>query len=265
MSVRQVGFGGHLALNPPNFKGPEDIMKFDSPLERGTLIRRYKRFLADVRLADGSLLTMHCPNTGSMKHCAEPGDDVFFSESENDKRKYRQTWELSRTKRGHYIGINPGRANALVEEGLERGVISELSGYTGRRREVRYGEENSRIDFLLFGDGRADCFVEVKSVTLLEPPLRSRIGYFPDAVSSRGTRHLRELSLIAASGRRAVLLFCVQHSGIGEVRAARHIDPGYADALDAAMASGVEVLVYKARLSPDRITLWRRIAFESAP
>ncbi|MCB1691193.1 MAG: DNA/RNA nuclease SfsA [Pseudomonadales bacterium] len=229
-------------------------MKFPGPLERGTLVARYKRFLADVRLPDGSVVTIHCPNTGSMKHCAEPGDEVWFSTSDNPKRKYRHTWELSRTPRGHYIGINTGRANGIIEHAISSGAIASLAGYRHLRREQRYGEENSRIDILLEGHDRLpDCYVEVKSVTLLEAPVSRGVGYFPDAVSSRASRHLRELSAVATSGQRAVLCFCVQHSGVREVRPADHIDPEYAEALRSAARAGVEVMAWKARLSPSSI------------
>jgi len=238
-------------------------MSYPTGLERGTLIRRYKRFLADVRRGDGEVVTIHCPNTGSMKHCAEPGDEVFFSTSENPKRKYAHTWELSRTPRGHYIGINSARANALVKRAIEDNRITELGGYADVRGEVRYGMENSRIDLLLSGHGeRPNCFIEVKSVTLLEPPVTKGVGYFPDAVSVRGSRHLRELTGIVEAGCRGVLFFCVQHSGIRCVRPARHIDPDYDDALRAAVGAGVEVIAYKTRLSPRGSRLGRRIEFE---
>ncbi len=241
-------------------------MKFSSPLDRGCLIKRYKRFLADVRLADGRVLTIHCPNTGSMKHCATPGDQVWFSTSDSKTRKYPHTWELVRTRRGHYIGINTLRANGLVAEGVAEGRIPELSGYTSIRSEVRYGRENSRIDLLLAaGDSRPDCFVEVKSVTLLEEPVSKGMGYFPDAVSARGTKHLRELIEVVRSGSRAVLCFCVQHSGIQQVSSAEHIDPDYGQALASAMAAGVEVIAYKVRLSPASLRLSRRLPFVPAP
>ena len=238
-------------------------MKYSTPLDSATLIRRYKRFLADVRVADGSVITIHCPNTGSMKNCAASGDQVWYSTSEKPGRKYPHTWELTRTGSGHYIGINTSRANGLVREAIERGAIRELAGYPEIRPEVKYGRENSRIDLHLSGHSTApDCFVEVKSVTLLESPIRAGIGYFPDAVSQRGQKHLRELAEVAAGGERAVLCFCVQHSGVRKVRPAAHIDPDYASALAVAIEAGVEVLAYKARLSPRGLLLNRPIEFE---
>lgn len=226
-------------------------MKFSSELSQGTLIKRYKRFLADVALNDGSEITLHCPNTGSMKNCLFPGQPVWFSHSDNPKRKYPCTWELMQTPQGDLIGINTGRANALAEEAIVNGVIAELQGYPRLRREVRYGEENSRIDLLLSADGKPDCYIEVKSCTLLQDGK----GYFPDAVTARGQKHLRELIQMVQSGHRAVLLFVVQHSGINSVSPAAHIDPDYAVGLTQAMAAGVEVLAYKCELSHQAIEI----------
>ena len=162
--------------------------------------------------------------------------------------------------RGDYIGINSGQANKLVAEGIGRGVVTELSGYPGVRPEVKYGNENSRIDFLLSGHSScADCFVEVKSVTLLEAPASRGIGYFPDAVSERGAKHLRELMQVRAEGYRAMLFFCVQHSGIREVRPADHIDTVYGELLRCADKAGVEIIAYKARFASGRFRLWRKI------
>lgn len=242
-------------------------MKYAKPLEHGTLIRRYKRFLADVLLADGRTVTIHCPNTGSMKHCAEPGDEVWFSTADNPKRKYPHTWELTRTRRGHYIGINTSRANALVRDAIEADRVAELRGYGEVSSEVRYGSENSRIDLLLghHAVGAPDCYVEVKSVTLLEPPIRRGVGYFPDAVSTRGQKHLRELAGMAEQGYRAVLFFCVQHSGVRVVRPAAHIDIEYHRGIQEALAAGVEIIAYKARLSRRGVMLDKRIEFEPDP
>ncbi|HKI74119.1 MAG TPA: DNA/RNA nuclease SfsA [Pseudomonadales bacterium] len=235
-------------------------MRYCPPLQRGRLIRRYKRFLADVETDTGDRITIHCPNTGSMKNCAHAGDEVWYSVSENEKRKYPNTWELTRTKRGHYIGINTGSANRLVKAAIEDNVVDELKGYPSLVTEERYGKENSRIDIKLSGHvRRADCYVEVKSVTLLEAPVSAGVGYFPDAVSARGAKHLRELTEIVAAGFRGVLLYCVQHSGIREVRPARHIDPVYATTLDEAVAQGVEVLAYKTRMSPKGLRIVKSI------
>lgn len=221
-------------------------MQFTPKLEPGILIKRYKRFLADIELPNGQQITIHCPNTGSMKNCLFPGEKVWFSTSDNPKRKYAHTWELMQTDQQHFIGINTGRANALAEEAINRQVIPELLGYENLKREVKYGNENSRIDILLTSQNRPDCYIEVKSCTLLE----QQTGYFPDAVTTRGQKHLRELMQMVTLGHRAVLLFVVQHSGITSVKPARHIDPQYADLLQQAVSEGVEVLAYKTALSP---------------
>lgn len=220
----------------------------DKKWQSGRLLRRYQRFLADVRLDDGSQITIHCPNTGSMKNCIVPDSPCWFSLSANPKRKYPHTWEVATVPGGYLAGVNTGRANALVEAGIERGVITELQGYSRCRREVRYGQEKSRIDFLL-EDGERRCYVEVKSVTLMDAPGQ---GLFPDAVSQRGTRHLRELIEMVRAGHRAVLLFCVQHTGIEWVEPADLIDPEYGVTLRRAVQAGVEVLAYGATIEPDQ-------------
>lgn len=226
-------------------------MQLNLVKEPGRLLRRYKRFLADIELADGSLLTLYCPNTGSMKGCAEPGSLVYYSDSGNDKRKYRYTWELARTTDGHWICINTALPNKIVGEALLAGKIPELAGYTEQRAEVNYGR-SSRIDWLLQGHGQAqDCYVEVKNLTLLEDGQ----GFFPDAVSTRAKKHLNELVAMQAAGFRAVIFYLVSHSGISHVLPADHIDPGYADAYWHALDQGVEVLAYQAMISDTEITL----------
>jgi len=229
---------------------------------KARLIRRYKRFLADVCIENGAEITVYCPNTGSMRNCMESGSRVWLSRSSNPSRKYQYTLEVLKTKHGHYIGLNTSRANKLVSEAIKFGVIKELLGYSRLRSEVKYGIENSRIDFLLTGEGRRDCYVEVKSVTLLERPFSRGDGYFPDSVSIRGQKHLRELSMTALNGARAVLVFCVQHSGIQRVRSADYIDPVYGDSLRKAIAAGVEVLAYKTRFASSYPRVWRAIPFE---
>jgi len=211
-------------------------------------LRRYKRFLADVRLEDGTEMTIHCPNTGSMKNCVVPDSPCWFSRSDNLKRKYPHTWEVATVPGGHLAGINTGRANGLVEAAIERGLIGPLQGYSRLRREVRYGQERSRIDFLLESDAQS-CFVEVKSVTLMEAPGQGR---FPDAVSARGSKHLRELMEMVRAGHRAVLLFCVQHTGIRWVEPADAIDAAYGRTLREAAAEGVEILAYRADIMPEQ-------------
>lgn len=227
-------------------------------LVRGQLIRRYKRFLADVTLEDGSFITAHCPNTGSMKNCIEEGAEVWLSISDNPKRKYRYTWEYIVTSHGHWICVNTGRANHLVEQAVKRHDVSELVGFSEVRREVKYGEENSRVDLLL-SDSDRRCYVEVKSVTLLETPVSKGNGCFPDAVSERGAKHLRELMGVVDAGHRAVLLFCVQHTGIQRVMPADHIDQKYGELLREAADHGVEVLAYKVRRTNTGFRLWRSI------
>ncbi len=226
-------------------------MRLENMLE-GRLIKRYKRFLADIELAHGRQLTVHCPNTGSMKRCAEPGSRVWIQDSGNLKRKYPFGWELVEVDGCFWACINTGRANGLIREGIETGVIAPLQGYTSLRPEVKYGDENSRIDLLLQADGKADCYVEIKNVTLLE---HAGLGCFPDAVTSRGAKHLRELMLMVEQGHRAVLMFCVAHTGIERVRPADHIDPEYGQLLRDAEAAGVEIYAYGARITPDEVTI----------
>ncbi|BCD96901.1 DNA/RNA nuclease SfsA [Marinagarivorans cellulosilyticus] len=229
-------------------------MIFTPNLQKARLVRRYKRFLADVILPDGQEITVHCPNTGSMKNCVVEGSDCWLLYSDNPKRKYAYTWQLATTPTGHIACVNTHVANKVIGEALAQGVIPELAGYADVRPEVKYGE-GSRVDFLLSGDSLPACFVEVKSVTLLDDGQ----GCFPDAVSTRGQKHLRELMAVAAQGQRAVLLFCVLHSGIDSVSAAAHIDPVYAQLMSDAIASGVEVIAYGASISPSEITITKKL------
>ncbi|KII77503.1 DNA/RNA nuclease SfsA [Vibrio renipiscarius] len=235
-------------------------MKFLPPLESATLLKRYKRFLADIQLDDGSERTIHCANTGAMTGCATPGDKVWFSTSDNPKRKYPNSWELSETTSGHRICINTARANQLAVEGIEQGVIAELRNYEQLQTEVKYGQENSRIDILLRDPQKPICYVEVKSVTLLADGTEGQ-GYFPDAVTTRGQKHLRELAEMAKNGNRSVLLFIVLHSGIEKVSPAHHIDANYSHLLKIAIEQGVEVLCYKAQLSESEIKLINAVEF----
>lgn len=218
-------------------------------LQKATLIRRYKRFLTDIELPNGDVLTIYCPNTGAMTGCAEPGDQIWYSTSNNLKRKYKHTWELTFSKGGHWICVNTIKANQLVKEALNKGEIDALSGYSDIQAEVKYGAENSRIDFLLSNENKADCYVEVKSCTLLEEPLTEGKGYFPDAVTTRGQKHLRELIEMKQQGHRSVLLFAVLHSGIKSVQAAGHIDVKYAQLFEQAKKAGVEVYCYYPELT----------------
>ena len=222
------------------------------PLIAGTLVKRYKRFLADVMLEDGSEVTIHCPNSGSMKGCAAPGSRVYLSRSPNTDRKYPFTWELVQTD-GYWAGINTGLPNRLVREAIENGTVDELQGYSAIRPEVPYGE-HSRIDLLLENpDGR--CFVEVKNVTLVE----NGQAMFPDAVTTRGQKHLQELMRVVREGDRGVIFFTVQRGDGDSVSPADIIDPEYGRLLRLAIQSGVEALAYRALVTPDEIKLTERL------
>lgn len=220
-----------------------------------TLLRRYKRFLADVELPDGEQLTVHCPNTGAMTACLEQGARVWLSKSDNPKRKYAMTWEAIELSSGAVICIHSAHANRVVEQALMAGQISELSAYRHYQREVKLGE-GSRVDFLLSEPGR--CVLEVKSVTLA---LGQGIGAFPDAVSKRASRHLRELIQVVGQGDRAVLLLLAMHTGIDCIAPADAIDPDYGNTLRAARAAGVEVLCYGCEVSGDGVRLNRPLRF----
>ncbi len=211
-------------------------------VKSATLIKRYKRFLADVALNSEQQMTIHCANTGAMTGCAEPNDLVWYSTSENLTRKYPCSWEVTQTVDDHFICVNTQRANQLVEEALVSNVIEQLTQYQSLKREVKYGSENSKVDFLVVDEHGVNTYIEVKSVTLLENDL----GYFPDTVTTRGQKHLRELIEQVEQGHRAVLLFAVLHSGINSVQAAAHLDPKYAQLLQLAYNKGVEILAYKA-------------------
>ncbi len=233
-------------------------MKFSPPLQPAVLLRRYKRFLADVRLPSGIDVTIHCPNTGSMRNCIAEGKPLWFSTSDNPKRKYSRTWEVATTPAGDLAGIKSAYANKLTVDAIASGLIQELQGYKLQRTEVRYGEERSRIDILLQNEGEPSCYVEVKSVTLREDTVfLANRGLFPDSVSARGSKHLRELMAVQAQGHRAVLLFCVQNSGILSVAPADELDPLYGKLLRQAVAVGVEVYAYGANVSAEGIELIR--------
>lgn len=231
-------------------------MRFSPPLEPARLLRRYKRFLADVELPGGEIVTLHCPNTGSMLNCMAEGSRVWFSRSNDPKRKLPGTWELGETPQGRLACINTARANPLVEEALLAGVITELAGFTSLKREVPYGQERSRIDFCLqYPSGPA--YIEVKSVTL--GYTGTPVAAFPDAVTQRGAKHLRELTVLARQGVRAVQLYCVNLSGIEAVRPAAEIDDAYAQALRDAHRQGVEVLAYGVRMGVETLAIDRAL------
>ncbi len=231
-------------------------MHFDTPLIPGTLMKRYKRFLADVRLEDGSVITAHCPNSGSMKGYKEQGLRVWLSESDNPKRKLRYTWELVKDPEGEKVMVHAAMANTLAAEAIKKGIVTELQGYDTLRSEVKYGSRNSRIDLLL-EKAEECCYIEVKSVTLREGDTLM----FPDAVTTRGQKHLEELIEVKSNGDRAVLFFAVLREGGSRFAAASHIDPVYADLLDLACKSGVEVLVYRAEFDEYGIALKEQIPF----
>ncbi len=222
-------------------------MRFPDPLIRGTLIKRYKRFLADVELDSGEVVTAHCPNPGSMLSVSEPGSEVWLSPARNPERKLRYTWEMIRVG-GALVGINTGHPNRLVEESVSTGTIAELAGYGSLRREVKYGR-TSRIDLLLEDDALPTCFVEVKNVTMKRGSGRDAPVEFPDAVTARGTKHLVELAEMAGQGQRAVMVYLVQREDGAKFSIAADIDPAYAATLDQAMAAGVEALCYGCTVS----------------
>jgi sugar fermentation stimulation protein A len=230
-----------------------------SPLLEARLLRRYKRFLADVELSSGEQLTAHCPNTGAMTGCAESGSRVWLSTSDSKTRKYPHTWELVETAHG-IACVHSSLANAVVREAVELGRIPQLAGYPTLRSEAKYGK-GSRADLQL-EDGSRRVLVEVKSVTLCGGGGQ---GLFPDAVSDRGRKHLHELMAARDQDTRAVMLFCVLHAGINRVSAAGAIDPRYREALAEAMAAGVEVLAWKARITPRGIDLFDALPFQLDP
>ncbi|PCJ25589.1 MAG: DNA/RNA nuclease SfsA [SAR86 cluster bacterium] len=222
-------------------------MQLKEPLQQAVLIKRYKRFLADIELPDGNVITIHCPNTGSMKNCQEPGSRIWYTDSGNPKRKYPCTWQIIEIDSKYQVGINTNLANKLVFEALQLEGISQLKRYSKIRTEVAYGEQRSRIDFFLNSpddDQSEDCYVEVKNVSL---GIGQGKGIFPDSVTLRGQKHLQELMHMRDQGHRAVLLFCVQHSGIDQVAPADDIDAEYGRLLRLAVQHGVEVLAYKVK------------------
>jgi sugar fermentation stimulation protein A len=232
-------------------------MIFPDPLVRGTLLRRYKRFLADVDLETGETVIAHCANSGSMLSVDAPGSEVWLSPARNLDRKLKYTWELIRVGET-LVGINTGHPNAIVAEAVAAGEIPELSGYTSARREVKYGR-NSRIDLLLEGPGRPRCFVEVKNVTLKRESGPDYPVEFPDAVTARGTKHLLELLERVREGDRAVMMYLVQRDDADRFALADDIDPTYAEAFERATAAGVEALCYRCRVSPREIRISRAV------
>jgi sugar fermentation stimulation protein A len=228
-------------------------MRFKSRLIRGALIQRYKRFLADVRLENGEIVTAHCTNTGSMMGCKEPGSSVYISRSDNLNRKLLYTWELIKTD-STWVGINTLHPNKLVPEAVQSGVITELSGYLSIRREVKVSA-HTRLDLCLEGPN-GNCFIEVKNVTLA----MNGTAAFPDAVSERGTKHLKELMRLKRQGHRAAIVFVIQRGDCSTFRPADEIDSEYGRWLRKAVKAGVEVLPYRAKVTAREIVLTDRIA-----
>lgn len=232
-------------------------MQFEPTLVPAILRRRYKRFLADVTLEDGSEITVHTPNTGSMLGCQDAGMRVWLLPATNPKRKYAYSWELVEAKPGILVGINTGRSNSLVSEAISGGVVAPLQGYGSMRREVAVDGGTSRIDFLLSEHPkRPDCYLEVKNVTAA---VSGSTALFPDAVSARATKHLETLVELKRAGYRTALLFCVQRTDVKRVRPAHEIDPTYADALRRARQAGVELFAYGANVSAQSVTLETRL------
>ena len=229
-------------------------LKYSTPLLEGKFIKRYKRFLADVRLKDGREITVHCPNSGSMKTCAEPGCPVIISDSQNPARKLRYTWEMIQMGRT-WVGVNTMNPNVAVPEFIQAGKIPELAGYATLKREVKYGK-NSRIDALLSGGAkkRPECYVEIKNTTMRDGDFSA----FPDARTERGQKHLEELARMVEQGKRAVMFFFIGRSDCKRFRPAYEIDPEYGAALRDAASRGVELLAYRMKFTLKGIELLNR-------
>ncbi len=233
-------------------------MRFPTPLIPARLVKRYKRFLADVVLADGTETTVHVANPGSMLGLVEPGSRIWLSKSDNPKCKLGYSWELIEVDFGRgpeIVGVNTAHPNRIVAEAITAGRVRELSGYARLRREVRYGKA-SRVDFLLEDDGRPPCYVEVKNVHMMREPGRAE---FPDSVTARGTKHLRELSAEVGKGARAVMVFLVQIGSAEGVALARDIDPSYGAGFDRARIAGVEAIALACRLSTEGVEIEKSI------
>ena len=227
-------------------------MRFPAPLIPATLIKRYKRFLADVRLAGGETITAHVANPGAMTGLATPGARVWLSKSDNPSRKLAYSWELVEADFGagvELVGVNTAHPNGLVGGALAAGAIPQLAGYESIRREVKYGK-NSRVDFLLEDRSRPRCYVEIKNVHLMRQP---GLAEFPDAVTARGAKHLDELADAVAAGARAVMLYVIQIGSAGRFALARDIDARYGAAFDRARAAGVEAIAWRCTIDREGI------------
>jgi sugar fermentation stimulation protein A len=233
-------------------------MLFPSPLVRGRLVQRYKRFFADVILDDGTAVTAHCPNPGAMLGVNTPGLSVWLSRSDDPKRKLAHTLELVQTASGTLTGVNTMHPNRIAAEALQAGAIPELAGYETIRREVRYGEA-SRVDFLLTSPDRPVCWLEIKNCHLSRG---GGLAEFPDCVAARSSRHLRELAAMVRAGDRAVVLFVVQRMDCDRFSACAELDPLFAKTLGEVADEGVEVLVYGCKVDERAVTLKRRIGWD---
>jgi sugar fermentation stimulation protein A len=235
-------------------------LKIVPGLQRATLLRRYKRFLADLETPDGHRMTVHCPNTGAMRGCDTPGAEAWYSDSANPKRKYRHTLEVVVTPSGR-VGVNTARANALIREALELGSLEPFSGLQILKAEAAIPDEPGRFDFLLENPDEPTglCYVEVKNMTLCDEAGR---GSFPDAVSERAVKHVRALMRRVAAGERSALVFCVQHTGITKATLADEIHSGYGEVVREAVAAGVEVHAFACQIEPDEIRVAGPIPFD---
>lgn len=236
-------------------------MRFPSPLVPARLLRRYKRFLSDAVLDDGTEITAHCPNPGAMLGLKDDDARIWLLPNDDPKKKLKYGWRLVELPGGHFAGIDAGLANTLVKEALTEGRIEALQGYSSMKPEQKYGDENSRIDFLLSEPGRPDAYVEVKNCHLRR---EADWAEFPDCVTARGAKHLRELIKIAQSGGRAVMLYVVQRTDCSRFRLAPDLDPAYAQAFDAARDAGVEVICHGTDITTDAITLTGPMAVDPA-
>ncbi|MEM8792865.1 MAG: DNA/RNA nuclease SfsA [Pseudomonadota bacterium] len=234
-------------------------MKFETPLIPGRLIRRYKRFLADIELEDGREVTAHCANPGAMLGVADPGSRVWVAPNDDPKRKLKFSWKLVELGGGHFAGIDTSVPNRVVGEALAAGLIPGLEGKI--RAEVKYGA-NSRVDFLVTGADGAKTFVEVKNVHLMR---EEGLAEFPDSVTARGAKHLRDLAAEVAAGHRAVMLYCVQRTDCARLDFAGDLDPAYLAAFIEARAAGVEAIAWACRISTAEIVLDRPLAIRDTP
>jgi sugar fermentation stimulation protein A len=233
-------------------------MDFTTPLIPGRLLRRYKRFLADIELANGEAVTAHCANPGAMLGLNMPGLKVWVEPNDDPRKKLKYGWRLVEfeTPQGaHWAGIDTGVPNRVVGEALKTGAVPALAGYGEVRAEVRYGT-NSRVDFLLTGNGQPETYVEIKNVHLMR---EDGLAEFPDSVTKRGAKHLDELAAMVAAGHRAVMFYCIQRTDCDRLSLAGDIDPQYAAAFDRARAAGVEALAWTCAISPSGITLDRPV------